>query len=530
LDEHGKSPRAKLVRESPPGGWLRAVPKVATAVCCAVGCAVLGGWFLDISFLKSVLPGLPAMVPNTAAAFVLSGLALWARQPGKDGRRRAAAAVARASAAGALGALTLAEYALGTDLRVDRMLLGSSHAGDASALPGRMSPHTSLSFLLSGVALVAAAPDSRRGIKLSQLLALVVGLVSLLALVGYTYSVTFLYGISRQTGMALHTAVTFGVLSAGVLLTYPRRGAVATFTSANAGGMVARRLLAAAVGVPLLLGWLTVFGQRAGLFDESLGPSLLVVGSVVTFSALVWFTARLLDRVDLRRQRAEAARRQLLRRLVAAQEEERARLSRELHDKMGQHLTALALGLEVHGGGAGPSASAEEALRRLHDLAEGLSQEVRDLAWELRPPELDHLGLKDAIASYAAQWSRRSGVAVDFVSTGAAGRRLTNEAETALYRVAQEALTNVLKHAAARDVTLVLEQTPEQVLLVVEDDGRGFDAEGASDAAAARRRMGLLGMRERIELAGGSLSIESAAEAGTTLVARVPLRGGDEGR
>lgn len=527
MGEHALSPGARVRRESLPDEWLRAVPRAAAAVGLAIGCAVLAGWFLNVPFLQSVLPGLPAMVPNTAAAFVLAGAGLWARQPGKGEGRRRLLVYFCAAAVGALGALTLAEYAFDQDLGVDRLLLAGAHGSAASDLPGRMSPHTSLSFLLTAAALVAASPASRRGVRLSQALAVAVGLVSLLAVVGYTFRIAFFYSISPQTGMALHTALTFGALSAGLLLAHPRRGPVAVFTSAAAGGMVARRLLAAAVGVPLLLGWLTVFGQRAGLFDESLVPSLMVVGSVVTFSALVWFTARLLDRVDTRRRRAEAARRQLLRRLVAAQEEERARLSRELHDKMGQHLTALALGLEVHG--AGPSRPAEESLRRLHDLAEGLSQEVRDLAWELRPPELDHLGLKEALACYAEQWSRRSGIAVDFVSAGGAdGRRLAPEAETALYRVAQEALTNVLKHAAARDVTLVLEQTPEQVLLVVEDDGRGFESEEAPDGAASRRRMGLLGMRERVELAGGTLSIESAAGAGTTLVARVPLRG--EGR
>ncbi|HEV2765016.1 MAG TPA: histidine kinase, partial [Pyrinomonadaceae bacterium] len=407
------------------------MPKAATAACCAVGCAVLGGWLLDVPLLKTILPGMPAMVPNTAACFVLSGVGLWARQPGRTRRVYKTVALACAFLLMSLGGLTLAEYAFGVDLGVDRLLLRSAHAGDATRLPGRMSPHTSLSFLLSGAALAFATPALRRGIALSQLLALAVGLVALLALVGYTYSITYLYGISPQTGMALHTALTFVALSAGLLLTHPHRAPVSVFTSRNVGGMVARRLLAAAVGVPLLLGWLTVFGQRVGLFDQSLGSSLLVVGSVVTFSSLVWYTARLLDRVDVRRGRAEAARRHMLRRLVAAQEEERARLSRELHDKMGQHLTALALGLEVHG--AEPSRASEESLRRLHQLAESLSQEVRDLAWELRPPELDHLGLKDALACYAEQWSRRSGVAVDFVSTGDDGPRLTPEAETALY-------------------------------------------------------------------------------------------------
>jgi signal transduction histidine kinase len=136
----------------------------------------------------------------------------------------------------------------------------------------------------------------------------------------------------------------------------------------------------------------------------------------------------------------------------------------------------------------------------------------------LRPPELDHLGLQAALARYVEQWSRRSGVTLDFVCTGFSGGRLPPEMEVTLYRVLQEALTNVLKHARAKSVSLVIEKSPAEVLVVVEDDGCGFDVE-----APGGDGLGLLGMRERVELAGGTLKIESASDAGTTLVVRISL-------
>jgi signal transduction histidine kinase len=505
------------------------LPRLTAAAAILVGCAVTAGWLFGVKVLKSVLPGLPVMVPNTALSFILAGASLWSIAA--QTKTRASSLIAHACALGvtALGTLTVLQYALGFDFGIDQLFPGVGGDVDAASLPGRMSPHTALSFCLSGAALFFLQLGRGRRVLLAQSLALAAGMVSLLALVGYIYSLTALYSITPQTGMAVHTALTFGVLSLGILLTRPREGPVAVFTSAGAGGVVARPLLAAAVLVPLLLGWLSVLGQRANLYAQPLASSLLVVGSIVTFSALVWHAARLLDRIDAERRAAEAARTDLLRRLVVAQEEERARLSRELHDKMGQHLSALALNLELQRDNVGRNSPQGGLIERLSELAEGLSQEVRDLAWELRPPEMDGLGLREALASYAEQWSHRSGIPVDFVSTGEEQTRLTPDAETSLYRICQEALTNVLKHSGASGVTIVFERTTNQVVLVIEDDGRGFDAGQLSDEAGARRRLGLLGMKERVELAGGSLTIESAPGAGATVVARVKTADDERG-
>jgi PAS domain S-box-containing protein len=223
------------------------------------------------------------------------------------------------------------------------------------------------------------------------------------------------------------------------------------------------------------------------------------------------------------RERAEADRRDLLGRLTTAQEDERRRIARELHDQLGQHLAALGLGLKVvRDATPGPS-PARERLEGLRALTDQIGREIHNLALELRPTALDDLGLHAALVNYAEEWGQRSGIEVDFHSTGYDGVRLPAPIETALYRVVQEALTNVLKHSGARRTSVVLWKSGGQATALVEDDGHGFDADSPPAAPAAERRLGLLGMRERIALIGGTLTVESGHGRGTTVIARVPI-------
>jgi PAS domain S-box-containing protein len=222
------------------------------------------------------------------------------------------------------------------------------------------------------------------------------------------------------------------------------------------------------------------------------------------------------------RKRAEEARTALLRQIVTAQEEERLRIARELHDQMGQHLAALMLGLKAtmeHI--TNPDAAA--AAQRMHDLTSRIGQEVHRIALELRPTALDDWGLETALSHYAADWSRRTRVQVQSRFVGIDRRRLPPTVETALYRTAQEALTNVMKHAGAGRVSLIVERRPDHVLAIIEDDGRGFDIEAVMGAPDARNRLGLLGMQERVALVGGTLEIESTPGGGTSLFVRIPL-------
>lgn len=217
-------------------------------------------------------------------------------------------------------------------------------------------------------------------------------------------------------------------------------------------------------------------------------------------------------------KQAESARLELLGRLALAEEAERRRLARELHDQMGQHLTALSLGLKSLRDSTADDSAARARLQQLQELADLMGREAHQLALDLRPTALDDLGLLTALTNYVESWAERSGLEADFHSTGLDGERLPPAVETALYRVAQEALTNVLKHARAHRVSVILRRAPHEIIAVIEDDGRGFNA-----AAPGAGRLGVLGMRERLALVGGALTLESNPGYGTTIFARVPM-------
>jgi PAS domain S-box-containing protein len=223
------------------------------------------------------------------------------------------------------------------------------------------------------------------------------------------------------------------------------------------------------------------------------------------------------------RKRMEDAHLDLQRRLVKAQETERGRISRELHDQLGQDLTALKLGLQMFRKQRVFSPPVQASIGQLEKLADTLMQDIHRLAWELRPAALDDFGLDMALRRYASEWSEHNGVAVDFHSQGVETHRLPTELETTLYRITQEALTNVLRHAKAQRVGVILERRPDHVLLIVEDDGRGFDAQAVLKAPDAHGKLGLLGMRERVILANGTIEIESTPGAGATVFVRIPL-------
>jgi signal transduction histidine kinase len=217
------------------------------------------------------------------------------------------------------------------------------------------------------------------------------------------------------------------------------------------------------------------------------------------------------------------ARDDLRRRLVTAQEDERRRVARELHDSVGQLLTGLALAFKaVAAAGHLPPLIAAK-LTEAKRVADALGKEVHALAVRLRPTALDDLGLDAALRQLVADWSVQTGVPVDFQTAGLNGGRLPSESETVLYRVVQEALTNVARHARAGAVSVVVTRLDGMASTVVEDDGAGFDPD-----AAGRGRLGLLGMRERVELAGGELNVESTPGAGTAVIARIPVA--DAGR
>ncbi len=223
------------------------------------------------------------------------------------------------------------------------------------------------------------------------------------------------------------------------------------------------------------------------------------------------------------RRQAERARNDLLRRLVDVQEQERGRIARELHDQMGQQLAALKLGLDALADGSTDEAARRHRLQRLLELTRQIGHDMRRIAWELGPSALEGYDLTTALASYAEEWSGHSRVPVQFHAPAGRGGRLSPRLESTVYRIVQEALTNVSKHARAGRVSLIVDRRDDHLLAIVEDDGIGFDGDGPPGPAGPGRGLGLIGMRQRAEAVGGSIQLESAAGAGTTLFVRVPV-------
>src|SRR5881394_2744765 len=222
------------------------------------------------------------------------------------------------------------------------------------------------------------------------------------------------------------------------------------------------------------------------------------------------------------REQAELAREALRRKLLHAQEEERRRIARELHDQMGQNLTALNVGLKSllnrrSGSGLG------SRVQQLQELATQTARDLHRVAVELRPAALDDLGLVKAIRALTETWSTRYGIDVDFEAGQYPRAGISSEIETILYRIIQEALNNVAKHSGATRVAVVLRCSADQVQAIIEDDGRGFDARVPSQSGNGSSRLGLLGIQERLGMVGGNFKVESAPERGATLLIRVPI-------
>jgi PAS domain S-box-containing protein len=230
-----------------------------------------------------------------------------------------------------------------------------------------------------------------------------------------------------------------------------------------------------------------------------------------------------LQREIAERVQAEATRNELVRQLVTAEEEERRRISRELHDQMGQQLTGLLLGLQSLKDASRGRGGALQTIEQLQRITDGIGREVHQLALELRPTALDDLGLSSALANYTTEWSQRAKVTLDFHSRGLDHARPSMVIATTLYRVVLEALNNVARHAQAKHVSVILERRDTSILAIVEDDGVGFDTEAVISKLRAERRIGVRGMQERMAQVGGVLTIESSPGNGTTVIIRVPV-------
>ncbi len=262
------------------------------------------------------------------------------------------------------------------------------------------------------------------------------------------------------------------------------------------------------------MGVLDVQSPQRDAFDES---DVIAIETLADQVAVAIGNARLFEQVRASHERM----RQLTQRIVSAQEEERRRLSRELHDEAGQALTALKISLElIQADLPVEDGSLRQRIGEALALTYATMERIRLLAQDLRPPALDTVGLNPTLEGFCQDFARRTQLSIDYVGSGLLV--LPDTVNICLYRFLQEALTNVAKHTNANHVRVTLRYAGEMVTLSVEDDGQGFDKCAAMSVSSQNTGVGLLGMQERLDVLGGWLEIESQPGQGTRLVAHVP--------
>jgi PAS domain S-box-containing protein len=275
--------------------------QIASSSVALIGLLVLIGWVTNKPILKSVVPSLPPMHPPTAVGLILGSASLWLLTKYRSNQAVRRAALGISLIVAFLGLASLIETFLTLSLGANWWPQRLSVVQTWTSLP----VSTALSFLMSGIALFMLHYETHRGNRPSQILALTVATISLLTLLSYGYGIVAAYHLNR--GMAVHTGVAFIFLSVGVLSAYPHSGLMAVATSRSAGGFMLRRLVLAAIGVPSILGWLSVAGTDAKLYSREFGVALLVATNMVLFLIVIWRNAQLLHVMDSDRQQANEA-------------------------------------------------------------------------------------------------------------------------------------------------------------------------------------------------------------------------------
>jgi signal transduction histidine kinase len=266
-----------------------------------------------------------------------------------------------------------------------------------------------------------------------------------------------------------------------------------------------------------IIGALEAINKIDGTFDQE---DLRLLSALAAPAVTAIENAQLFEQVLVGHEQLQA----LSHRLVDVQEAERGRVARELHDETGQALSSLLLSLSLLKWEADQSEAVLARATELEKLVDDMLESLHRLAMNLRPASLDLVGLEATLDQYIESFDQQYGVNAQFESVGLEGERLHPPIETAVYRIVQEALTNVARHAQASQVDVLLERRDDKLITIIEDDGVGFN----TDAALSSGRLGLFGMQERAQMLGGTLTIESSARAGTTVQVEIPYVQSDE--
>jgi len=474
------------------------------SIAILLGGLVLAGWALAVPPLTTIVPGIRATQPITAVCLILAGFALIAPRQSRAWRMGSFWALAFVAL---ISIQALFQHFTGTDLGTDRLLFARAVAAQAFvyAHPGRPAAPTATAFILVSAAACLARANSRALRLAYSILATAVVLLVAIALLSHLFHVVQLRGPLAFTQVGIPTAVGLGGLSLSLLALRPHVGWVKQLVGENVGAVAARRLLPVVIVSPVAVAWVAFQGNQAGLYSSAFS---LALTTVVTIVLLAGFTLRTASQID----RLASLQGQLLH----AQEEERRRMARDLHDSASQLLVSLQLNLsQIKLARRGPNF--EKLLAECSNVIKQIQNEIRTFSFIHHPPALAIEGIGKALENLAAGFAKRSGLEVETFIDEIRGP--SRNIEATLYRIAQEALANIHRHAGATKVKLWLAGRDSFIDLTIEDDGIGFDWDGSAEPAPLG--VGIMGMKERATELGGSLAIRKLRK-GSSVTASLP--------
>jgi signal transduction histidine kinase len=520
----------------------------------AIGVLVLIGWAFDVERLRTILPAQIVMLPNTAVAFALGGTSLWLARSADTSpvARRASRTIAAIVLV--LGAIWVTERLTGWNAGIDTILFGAKLERYPYRPLGLMATNSTVCIALAGAALLMLDVETRRRHRPSQILAIAGLAIATLGLVGHMYGAPALYQqpIDRAAGMAVITAITIATLNVGILFARADRGDLALLTGPDLGGVLARRLLPAAILVPLILGWLWIRGREELLFSRESGMALLSIVTIAVLMTLVLGSARVLRDIDRDRQavleREEAATQAARNALATAETASRAKsdflavMSHELRTPLNAIIGyASLLSDGVTGAVSNPQRTQLARIKASAAHLVGLIDEILTLSRieagreEMRPEVVPIIRLLDEAGAMAVPLAEAKGLAFRI---DAPADSVVIETDCGRTRqVLVNLLSNALKFTDAGEITMAAVADDGEVCFSIRDTGIGiapehldriFDEFWQVEQATTRRvggsGLGLSVSRRLARLLGGELTVESEVARGSTFILRLPKR------